>query len=277
MKHQIIDFLIKLFIKTLTCFSRKTRFKFSSFIAPLILKVSKKTRLRAITNVTNAMPQLTSAQVNAVVIASYKTIVFGVLECFWLDEIEMDIECDENTLMLLNNAKGVSVATMHMSCYELAPFSIQKLVGSATTLSKIPTFIKSAANIYKNANIKVIDKNKPNAFFSLLQASRKNEVICLHADHYATDVDVFFFNQQTKAPSGTAMISAYNKVPLLLCYPVLNDNGRYTVFFETVVDTYVENNPQAIESAVQQIYQKFETIITQHPNQWYWSYNRWRK
>jgi lauroyl/myristoyl acyltransferase len=277
MKHQIIDFSIKLFIKTLTCFSRKTRFKFASFIAPLILKISKRTRLRAIANVTNAMPQLTSAQVNDVVIASYKTIVFGVLECFWLDEIEIDIECDENTLMLLNNTKGVSVATMHMSCYELAPFSIQKLVGSATTLSKIPTFIKSAANIYKNANIKVIDKNKPNAFLSLLQASRKNEVICLHADHYATDVDVCFFNQQTKAPSGTAMISAYNKVPLLLCYPVLNDNGRYTVFFETVVDTYVENNPQAIACAVQQIYHKFEAIITQHPNQWYWSYNRWRK
>jgi len=277
MKHHIIDFLIKLFIKILTCFSRSTRFKFASFIAPIILKLSKKTRLRAIANVTNAMPTLNKNQVYDIVIASYKTIVFGVLECFWLDEIEMDIECDENTLMLLNNAKGVSVATMHMSCYELAPFSIQKLIGSATTLSKIPTFFKSAADIYKNANIKVIDKHQPNAFFSLLQASRNNEAICLHADHYATDVDVCFFNQQTKAPSGTAMISAFNKVPLLLCYPVLNDNGRYTVYFETVVDTYIENTPQAIESAMQTIYQKFEAIITKHPSQWYWSYNRWKK
>lgn len=277
MKYQIIDLLVKVLIKTLTFFSRSTRFKFASFIAPLVLKVSKKTRLRAISNVTNALPHLSPTQVNSIVINSYITIVFGVLECFWLDEIEMDIECDENTLRLLHSTNGVSVATMHMSCYELAPFSIQKLIGSATTLSKIPTFIKSAANIYKNANIKVIDKNKPNAFFRLLQASRKNDAICLHADHYATDVDVCFFNQQTKAPSGTAMISAFNKVPLLLCYPVLNDDGRYTVYFETIVDTYVDNNPQAIADAVQRIYQKFEVIITQHPNQWYWSYNRWKK
>jgi len=277
MKHQLANFLIKLIIRILRCFSRSARFKFASFIAPIILKLSKRTRLRAIANVTNAMVKLNQTQVYELVVASYTTIVFGVLECFWLDEIEMDIECDEDTLMLLNNDKGVSVATMHMSCYELAPFSIQKLIGSATTLSKIPTFIKSAANIYADANIKVINKNQPNAFFSLLQASRKNEAICLHADHYATDVDVCFFNQQTKAPSGTAMLSAYNKVPLLLCYPVLNDSGRYTVFFETVVDTHVENTPQAIESAMQTIYQKFEAIITKHPSQWYWSYNRWKK
>lgn len=277
MKSKLAGILAKLLIKGLMSFSRASRFKFAEFIAPIILKVAKKTRNRAIKNVTNAMPELTSEQANNVVIQSYKNIVFGVLECFWLDEVEMDIECDEQTLMLLNNSKGVSVATMHMSCYELPPFSMQKLIGKATTLSKVPTFIDSAQDIYRKANINVIDKNQPNAFLKLLQASRNGDAICLHADHYATDVDVTFFQRPTKAPCGSVMISAYSKVPLLLCYSILNPNGRYTVYFETVVDSYVENTPTAIKKALQKVYQRFEHIILEHPNQWYWSYNRWKE
>lgn len=277
MKFQITDLIIRSFLFVLKRFSRLSRQRFVNAIIPLVLKLAEKTRRRAFDNITNAMPHLTAQQADDLVFASYKVIAYGVLECFWLDELEIDIKCDENTLRLLNNPTGVSVATMHMSCYELAPLAINKIVGSVTTLSKLPKFMPSAAAIYQKANINVIDKNEPNSLFHLLGAARNGAAVCLHADHYSKEVDVTFFGRSTKAPSGSAIISAYSKVPLLLCYPVLNDDGRYTVYFETIVDSYVDNNPVAISQAINTIYKSFEAIILKHPTQWYWSYNRWRR
>lgn len=224
------------------------------------------------------MPELNKNQVEKLALTSYKNIVFGVFECFWLTELEKKIQitCDEQTLELLHHTNGVSIATMHMSCYELAPFAIQKLLGSVTTLSKIPPFVQSAKACYQRANITVIDKNQPHALLALMTAARKKQAICLHADHYAKEVPISFFSQQTSAPSGAAMLSAYGKSPLLICYCILKEDGHYQVTLETLRSLPVEYNKPAIAQATQALYSRFEQIIRQHPEQWYWSYNRWR-
>lgn len=277
MKNALLNLCIRTFVALLRCFSRNVRRRIIFFIAVGILKLAKKTRLRAIKNISNAMPTWSDRKVEKIAFESYQHIVFGVTECFWLEDIEMEIECSEDTLKLLHNPNGCSICTMHMSCYEAAPFAIQKLLGSCTTLSKIPKFISGAKDVYKRANIDVIDKSDPNSFFKLLQASRDCASICLHGDHYADDVDVTFFGQLTQAPSGSAMISAYSKVPLLLCYAILQKNGRYKVQIETVVENHVANNKADIAQAIAQVYARFEVVISTYPEQWYWSYNRWRR
>lgn len=260
----------------LKSFKRNQRQTFAKILAKLIFKSSKKTRNRAISNITLALPNLTETQVEKLALESYRNIVCGVLECFWLDELDIDIECDESTLQLLHNEKGAAVATMHMSCYEIAPVAIERLVGKVTTMSKIPSFVKSAADIYKKSNITVINAKDSNAFMQLLQATKKKNVICLHADHFSRNISMNFFGRATSAPSGIAMVSAYQKVPLLICYALLQENGRYKVVVETVNSGQVENNAQAITQAMGAIYHRFEKIIKTHPEQWYWSYNRWR-
>lgn len=276
MKNTLVSALINIIIKCLKLFSRCQRQKFAKAIAKLILNNAKKTRNRAIKNIASALPHLNAAQVKKLAYKSYQNIVCGVLECFWLNELAIDIECDEQTLELLHNVEGTAVATMHMSCYEIAPVAIERLVGRATTMSKIPDFLKSAEDIYQQSNITVINSKDPNAFMQLLQEAKNKSVICLHADHFSTNVTVKFFNRETSAPSGIAIVSAFQKVPLLICYALLQENGRYKVVFETVSTTPVENSTQAITQAMENIYQRFEEIIKAHPEQWYWSYNRWR-
>lgn len=275
-KNTIVNFFINMIIWLLTLFKRTTRQKFARIIAKLIFKNSIKTKKRALSNITLALPNLTKTQVEKLALESYENIVFGVLECFWLDELDIDIECDESTLQLLHNEKGAAIATMHMSCYEIAPIAIERLVGKVTTMSKIPSFVKSAADIYKKSNITVINAKEPNAFMQLLQAAKNKNMICLHTDHFSKNIPMIFFGRATSAPSGIAMVSAYQKVPLLICYALLQKNGRYKVVLETVNSGQVENNAQAITHAMDDIYQRFEKIIKAHPQQWYWSYNRWR-
>lgn len=276
MKNSIISAAIYAIIWLLKLFNQKQRQKVAKFIANVILKNAKKTKKCAMNNIALAFPHLSVAEVEVLAFQSYQNIVCGVFECFWLDELEIDIECDEDTLQLLHSEAGAAVATMHMSCYEIAPLVIERLVGNATTMSKIPPFLKSATDIYQRSNIKVINSNTPNAFMQLLQATKAKNVICLHADHFSTNVPVTFFGRETSAPSGIAMVSAYQKAPLLICYAVLQDNGRYKAVLETIAAEKVENNEQAIKQAMDLIYQRFESIISLYPKQWYWSYNRWR-
>jgi KDO2-lipid IV(A) lauroyltransferase len=277
MKNSIVSALIFSLVWLLKLFTRNQRKKFAIFIATRIFKNAKKARKRAISNIAFAFSSLASAEVEVLALKSYQNIVCGILECFWLDEIEIDIECDELTLQLLHSEAGAAVATMHMSCYEIAPLAIEKLVGNAITMSKIPTFLKSATDIYKKSNIKVINSNQANAFMNLLRATKENGVICLHADHFSTNVPVNFFGRATSAPSGIAMVSAYQKVPLLICYAVMQENGRYKAVLETVSVDYIEYNEHALKQAMASIYLRFEQIISLYPEQWYWSYNRWRK
>jgi KDO2-lipid IV(A) lauroyltransferase len=276
MKNSLINILIYLIISFFKLFNRNQRQKMAKFIARKILHHAKKTKSRAMNNISLALPNLSVIEVEALALESYENIVCGIFECFWLDEVEIDIECDEATLELLHSEKGAAVATMHMSCYEIAPIIIERLVGNATTMSKIPAFITSANDIYKKSNINVINSNAANPFIELLRATKENNVICLHTDHFSTNVPVTFFDRETTAPSGIAMVSAYQKVPLLICYATLQANGRYKAVLETVTEIPVENNELAITQAIGSVYQCFEKIIKTHPEQWYWSYNRWR-
>ncbi|GHF77848.1 lysophospholipid acyltransferase family protein [Thalassotalea marina] len=279
MKNYLLDKIIRLFVWCLLRFSRQTRRAFAHWLATQIFNRSNKTRLRACDNIAKALPEMDEEQIKELALTSYKNIVFGLFECFWLPELDKKtkIVCDEQTLELLHHNNGVSIATMHMSCYELAPFAVQKLLGAVTTLSKIPPFVRSAKHCYQQANITVIDKNQPHALLSLMTAARKKQAICLHADHYANELPISFFSRKTSAPSGAAMLSAYAKTPLLICYCTLKENGHYQVVIETLRSTPVDYNKAAIAQATQALYSRFEQIIRQHPEQWYWSYNRWRK
>lgn len=276
MKNGITSLAISVFVALLRAIHRPTRQKIIFAIATIILKLAPKTRDRAIQNVKRAMPLLSDDSIESLVCKSYKNIVFGVTECFWLDELKLDIECSEDTLRLLHSPKGCSICTMHMSCVEVAPLAIQKLVGEITTLSKIPRVLKGKHSIYRRANINVIDKADTDSLFRLLEATRAGSPICLHGDHYASDVDITFFGQTTQAPSGPAMLSAYGKVPLLLCYAVLQDNGHYKVFIETIVASHVLNTKVDVRNAVEEMYRCFERVIAKYPEQWCWSYKRWR-
>ena len=276
MKNTIISTCIFVIIAILKLFKRSVRRQFAKFIANLILNHSTKIKQRAMANITQAFPYLTASQVEELTYTSYQNIAFGVLECFWLDELHIDIECEAETLKLLYHKNGAAIATMHMSCYEIAPVGIERLVGQVTTMSKIPPYLKSAKQLYKKSNIDVINSQDNNAFLQLINKTRNKGMVCLHADHFSNNIPVNFFGRKTKAPAGIAMVAAYQKAPLLIAYGLLQDNGRYKLILETVNSGQIGNNTQSISKAVAEIYHRFENIIKADPQQWCWSYNRWR-
>lgn len=245
-------------------------------LSAAIFAMSAKTRGRARNNIRRALPELDTGRVNALARCSYRNIVAGLFECLHLDKIEMEWRCDQATLALLNSNRALSIATLHMGCYEVVPLGIQRITGRSVTLSKLPAYLPSAAKIYQQAGIQVIDKQSINAFLKLLSAVTEKQVVSLHSDLYGSDTAVRFFDQSTTAPAGAAMLSAYSGCPLLLAYAVRISPFRYQLHVETLFADAVGRDRAKIDIAVQAIYNRFEQIIKCHPQQWYWSYNRWR-
>ena len=257
--------------------SRRQRRAFGLWAASVIFRFAGKTRRRAMTNIAAALPSLEPADVERMALQSYGNIVHGVLECFCLGELEFELSADPATRALLESGEGVSIATMHMGCYEAVPFALQSLTRRSTTISNIPPFIRFAQQLYGEAGIDCVNKRESGRFLHLLNAIRQQRIVSLHADHYGQDIEVDFFNQKTGAPSGAAMLSAFGQAPLLLSYATLTPEGKYRVVVETISQDPVGPSKPELKAAMQRIYQRFEEVILQYPDQWYWSYNRWRQ
>ncbi|QBG36399.1 lysophospholipid acyltransferase family protein [Litorilituus sediminis] len=276
LQTKVIDMILT-FIKSRR---RTTRATLIRALGKTIFRCAKKTRNRAIKNIANALPELSIAQVSALAEKAYANCAFGVMESFWLEQLEPEIFCDEATLRILQSGQGACIATMHLGCYDAVPVAVQKLANQSVTLTDIPSFIEQGESHYQKGNIIAIDKNSSSAFSELLKSARNNAYISLHSDLWANEVSVDFFGQTTKAPAGVALLSAISKKPLLLGYAVYQEDTRIKVFFETIYqfDAPHPNNREAKtpEQLMQIIHQRFEDIIKQYPEQWYWSYKRWR-
>jgi KDO2-lipid IV(A) lauroyltransferase len=238
------------------------------------------------------MPELSIKEATDLAFDAYGNCAYGVAESFWLTEVEPDIFCDEDTLRILQSGQGACIATMHLGCYEAVPLAVAKFAKQSVTLTNIPKFLADSMDFYSGVNITAINKNASNAFSELLKESGSNAYISLHCDLYANQAEVTFFGQETKAPAGIALLAKMSKKPLLLAYAVYQGDGQVQVFFETLYvnprmtgqeasdQSNKREKEQITEPTVEQImsniYQRFEQIIRQYPNQWYWSYNRWK-
>lgn len=292
LKQRSLGKLLKLLLAGLTRLNRTRRKKLVNKIGKIILYFAKKTQMRAIKNIKNAMPELSIKEATDLAFDAYGNCAYGVSESFWLTEIEPDIFCDEDTLRILQSGQGACIATMHLGCYEAVPLAVAKFANKSVTLTNIPQFLADPMDFYSAVNITAINKNASNGFSELLKEAGSNAYISLHCDLYANQTKVTFFNQETKAPAGIALLAKMSKKPLLLAYAIYQGDGQVQVFFETL---FVHSNPTenetskpcqkqsipqitepSVEQIMSKIYLRFEQIIRQYPNQWYWSYKRWK-
>ena len=258
-------------------FRRDTRKRIAHVIARLILTFARKTRRRAINNVIQAFPFISPVEAELLAISAYENIVFGVLECFWLRQVPYQVHMTDEARRLLNSERGAVIATMHMACYEIVPFVVQEITKRSATMSKIPDFIPDGLSVYEQSGIYCVNKCEQGGFLKLVNVVKNGGVVSLHSDHFAKDTKVRFFGRKTHAPCGAAMLSALAKAPLLLAYGVLDHNDTYQVYFECVESECVNPQHNGVEWAMREVYLRFEKAILQFPEQWYWSYNRWRE
>lgn len=251
---------------------------FAHGLAPWLLRLSPRTHRRTLANLAEALPGLDCGARARVAREVSQHICQGVLDGFWLEQLQLDIEYgDAQAREILLAGEGASVATLHMGCYEVVALALQRLTGRCTTLSNIPPWLSRGERLYQRVGIACVRKKQTGAFFKLLEAARGGQYIALHADHHGRDLPVRFFGRATRAPAGALLLSALARKPLLLGYAWQEAPGHYRVRFETLEATPLRRHNAELCAALQRLYTRFEQVIQERPAHWDWSYKRWRE
>ncbi|QPF76025.1 hypothetical protein G8A07_25940 [Roseateles sp. DAIF2] len=274
----LIDGSIRLLTGGLRRLPATARQAFAFAVAPWVLRLAGRTHRRLLDNLRLAQPALDAAQREQIARGVSQHICLGVLDAFWMDQLQLDIDyADPQARQILAAGEGASIVTLHMGCYEAVALAVQRLTGKSTTMAKLPAYLKDGDRMYRRVGIDCLRQKQDGAFFALLQAAREGRYVSLHGDHHGTDMPVRFFGRDTRAPGGALLLSALARKPLLLAYAVLSGPGRYRVVFETLHATPLRRHTAELQQAAQRVYTRFEQIIEQHPAHWDWSYKRWRE
>jgi len=176
----------------------------------------------------------------------------------------------------VQSGKALVFLTPHIGNFEIAlKYTAQKLDREFTVLYK-PTKDKWLnALMYKGRtenNIHPVPTNR-NGVLALVKALKRKEAIGVLPDSVASQGDgvwVNFFGQKVFATTLAAKMALTPKVITFVVASRRIPGGFVVEYVPYLVQT------QEINSLVQDLYSIFEKIVLQAPEQYYWSYDRFR-
>jgi KDO2-lipid IV(A) lauroyltransferase len=111
----------------------------------------------------------------------------------------------------------------------------------------------------------------------VIRALRQGEAVAFLADQDAGHHGVFveFFRCPASTSPGPAAIAVRWGIPIILCFNVREEKGRYRFVFERIP---IPDGPQetAVESVVREYSRRLEVFVRAYPEQWLWLHRRWK-
>ena len=180
----------------------------------------------------------------------------------------------------IQEGRGTMLITPHFGNWELSQV-LSALVGKPMHVlarqqkhSKLDDFLNELRTAHGSVAI-----HKGGAIRDLIRILRKGGMVGVLGDLSGgkTGNIVRFFGRKTTAPSGVFEIAKRTNSNVLPCFMVRVDGPHHRVFIEKpfpLVNT--GNEKKDIQETIQNYYHLLEQWITKYPEQWFWSYKRWK-
>ena len=278
----MLKFFLVAFKKVLSIFPLKWRYKFFEKMGLLAYFLVKKRRELTLDNIKNVFPQKNEKEVKRIAKESYKTMGKMIMTSIFLEEItkgeNTSVENEEIMKKAIEMAKdkAVLIVSLHLGGFEAG--------------SKMENLRKFYAVFRKQKNEKINDlmtewreKGGLNSIplhesQILSKAINEKSIIALASDHYGKDVEIEFFGRKTTAVAGPVLLSIKHKVPLVLAYAVFDKNNKIIVKNKKIIEIEKQSKlKETMKFNMQKIYNEFEEIIREYPEQYMWQHKRWRK
>jgi KDO2-lipid IV(A) lauroyltransferase len=110
------------------------------------------------------------------------------------------------------------------------------------------------------------------AFVEMVQALRRNEIVAMLVDrpYEGTGLPVHFFGDPTHFSTGPALLWQHTGASVVPAFVLHSKNQRYTCFAAPEIPFESSQHPRtAIASNTQLIASYFESVIREHPEQWF--------
>ena len=278
----MLKFFLVALKNILSIFSLKWRYKFFEKMGLLAYFLVKKRRKLTLDNIKNAFPQKNEKEVKRIAKESYKTMGKMIMTSIFLEEItkgeNTSVENEELMKKAIGMAKdkAVLIVSLHLGGFE-----------AGSIMRNIRKFY---AVFRKQKNEKINDlmtewreKGGLNSIplhesQLLSKAINEKSIIALASDHYGKDVEIEFFGRKTTAVAGPVLLSIKHKVPLVLAYAIFDKNNKIIVKNKKIIEIEKQSKlKETMKFNMQKIYNEFEEIIREYPEQYMWQHKRWRK
>ncbi len=119
--------------------------------------------------------------------------------------------------------------------------------------------------------------SKYSSISDFLQVVQDGRILFIAADQDAKSSGVFvnFFGVPSSTARGAAVFAHKLKTPVILAFPIKNEDKTYTVILEEL-ETHGMGTSQAVHSILQQYMNRLEFYVRQYPEQYFWFHRRWK-
>ena len=173
--------------------------------------------------------------------------------------------------------KGVILVTAHLGNWELGGILLARhgLPLNVVTLEEPSGELTRWRDTYRRRlGIKTIAVGPGHdfTFVEMLHALRRNEIVAMLVDRpYAgSGTPVTLFGQRTEFSSAPALLWQHTDAAVVPAFVLQTAGGRYVSFADPMLAFAPDADPRAaIAANTQRLATHFETIIRQHPEQWF--------
>ncbi len=178
--------------------------------------------------------------------------------------------------------RGVVIILFHLGNWELIADWLARRgyqIAAVAARLKNPLVDRLVTEIRTRNGMKIFPKGRRYTL-PTMRYIRDDRLLYLIADQNAGRKGewVKFFDQWTSSFRGPILFALRKKCPVLLGSCLLNERGRYQIRFQKFTPETPESMDEksSINHLIQMYTRYFETLIVQHPEQYYWIHRRWK-
>ena len=235
-------------------------------------------------SIQKALPDLSQADVVAIRNKSIRNTVENALHILDYKNCAYRIESidgDQDVLDQLKRSPSV-IASMHMGIAELPTMALNQLdIKTRTVIGK-----GDSAPLLHQLGIKILNflqipfhSRADSSMLKLAQSIDRGESVMIHSDLRDKGPSLRFLGHTTSVPNTAAALAAFANRPLYFCYAEMNHNrsGIHRIIIKKIDTKRDSTNKRAIINALtDNLVSAMEDAIMSQPEQWFWSYNRFK-
>lgn len=247
--------------------------------------LTKKHRV-ALDNLERALPEMPAARREAVARRVWREfgMMFGEMVCTrGIDDAEalerMPIENWEHVAPFLKEGRGGIFHAGHLGNWESMVRSLQARgvpFGAIGRSIKNPYVDAWLTDLRAEFGAQVISHRRP--FFTTMKFIKDGGWTAILSDHNIAGIDTFieFFGRPAATTTMVALIAAKSGCPIVP-FQVIRDGAKIRGRLHPPVFVPAKANEHDILAATQRLNAMYEDWIREHPAQWLWIHNRWKR
>ncbi|MCD6326080.1 hypothetical protein J7M28_00790 [bacterium] len=261
----------------------------ASFAGKLAWYLRGKDRRLAFANMELAFPSLTDEEKTSISKTAARNLLKNLLELAWINGHPdlmpklVELEGMEHIQNAAANGKGVVVISAHLGNFMLLCLRLAMECDGFSVVINIPPDKGIAAMLrscHARFSMNPINRNPQWASFrESLRRLKKDEVICLIADEEARKGGVFvdFFGHLVPTPKGPAALAIRSGATVVPAFAYHLPEGRQKVVVHPPLRMPEGYTDEHIQEGTAVFTKTIEEAIREHPEEWAWINNRWRK